>query len=128
VRALIAWVPALAWAALVWTIGGIQDVSGVPSIRGLDKVAHFGMYGVLGFLLGWGWFRSAARGRSVAVVALLLALAMGAADERRQGRLPGRSQDPLDWLADAAGIAAGFTLALRNGRRATKHEHDHEHR
>lgn len=110
-RRLIPWLPALVWAAAVWFIGGIQDVSGVPSVRGLDKLAHFGMYGILGFLLGFGWARSGVGGRWVAVVLIAGALALGAADERRQGRLAGRSQDRMDWVADAIGAVTGFGIA-----------------
>lgn len=105
------WLPALVWAAAVWFVGGIPDVTGVPDIRGLDKLAHFGLYGILGFLLGYGWARSGTGSRWLAAAAIALALLMGAADERRQSRLSGRSEERLDWVADAAGAVSGFAFA-----------------
>src|SRR5690606_23652624 len=88
-RSLRAFAPALAWAAAVWLIGGMQDTPSVRSGLGLDKVAHFTMYGVLGFLLARGWL--AARGRRWWPITLLLPLLLGPADEMRQRSVPGRS-------------------------------------
>ncbi|HSJ09560.1 MAG TPA: VanZ family protein [Longimicrobiales bacterium] len=109
-RRLLPWLPALVWALGVWHVGGLPSVRGVPSVPGLDKVGHFGMYGVLGFLLAFGWVRSTAGSRTVAALLLALALGMGAADEVRQGMMESRSQDVMDWVADALGAAAGFAF------------------
>ncbi|HEX6306686.1 MAG TPA: VanZ family protein [Longimicrobiales bacterium] len=107
--------PAALWAAAVWIVGGLHGTPDVPSGLGLDKAAHFGMYGVLGWLLGRAWF-GAARGVPW-LLPLLLALLLGAADELRQRSLTGRSADFADWLADAAGATTGMALArYRAGR------------
>jgi VanZ family protein len=114
-----AFVPALAWAAVVWLIGGMSSLPSAPDTTGLDKLGHFGMYGVLGFLTGRGWVAvdgGRANGVMRAVWPVLLVMALGAADELRQATLPGRSAELADWVADTAGAALGFLIAVRWGR------------
>jgi VanZ family protein len=113
--ALRAFAPALIWAAAVWTAGGLESTPSLPTVRGIDKVAHFVMYGVLGFLLARGWL--AMRWRGAWLLPVLIALMLGAADELRQRSVPGRSAEVADWIADVAGAAAGVLIALRIGRR-----------
>jgi VanZ family protein len=110
-----AFAPALIWAAVVWIIGGLQSTPSVPGGVGLDKAAHFLMYGVLGFLLARGW--SAVRWRGPWLVPVAIALLMGVADELRQRTVPGRSADVADWVADVSGASAGVFIALRMTRR-----------
>lgn len=112
---LRAFAPALIWAAAVWMIGGMESTPSLPSGYGLDKVAHFTMYGVLGFLLARGWASVGWRGGWLLPV--LIALLLGIADELRQSRLPGRSAEAADWVADLAGASAGVFIALRMARR-----------
>ena len=110
-----AFVPALAWAALVWFIGGLQHIPVTTYTSGLDKLAHFAMYGVLGWLCARGWL--AGGGRGLAAVLITLALLMGAADEWRQAQLTTRSAELADWLADAAGVLTGFYVAVLFARK-----------
>jgi VanZ family protein len=108
-----AWAPAVVWAAVLFLFSSRPtlptDLGG-----GLDKVAHFGAYAVLGLLLAqgaltsrlaWGW-------------PVLLGLAYAASDEIHQHFVPGRSPDVADWAADALGVAAGclFLYRVRGGR------------
>ena len=93
----------------------MQDTPSVRSGLGLDKVAHFTMYGVLGFLLARGWL--AARGRRWWPITLLLPLLLGLADEMRQRSVPGRSAEAADWVADVTGASLGVYIALRMARR-----------
>jgi VanZ family protein len=125
-RVARAFAPALGWALLVWLIGGAESLPSdrLPQTRGLDKVAHFAMYGVLGWLAGRGWVVSGLRrGRMTIVLAVVM---LGAADELRQARLPGRSAEFADWLADAAGAATGYVLGLRRRRSQSESEPKHE--
>ena len=115
-RILRAFAPALIWAAAVWTIGGMQSTPSVPGGLGLDKVAHFTMYGVLGFLLARGWAAVGWR-RGAWLLPVLIALLLGIADELRQRSLPGRSADVADWVADLSGASTGVFIALRVARR-----------
>jgi VanZ family protein len=110
-----AFTPAFVWAVAVWIVGGLEQTPSVPGGLGLDKMAHFGMYGVLGFLLARGWVASGWRGAWLLPVAA--ALLLGVADERRQRSVPGRSADVMDWIADVGGATAGVFIALRRSRR-----------
>lgn len=79
--------------------------------RGLDKLAHVGVFTVFGALGAW------ARGpRSARQYAELLALAAAyaAADELTQPWI-GRHAEWADWLADLAGSALGLTAYRLRG-------------
>ncbi len=119
-RALRALAPALFWAVIVLYIGGRSSVPSLGIDLPLDKVAHFTMYGILGYFAaraarqawhnrGWGWFIAGG-------------LVLGALDEFQQRFIPGRSADPLDWIADAAGFIIVFGLVYSRGTRALKGE------
>jgi VanZ family protein len=107
-----AYLPALAWAAVIWIVGGLNNTPSVPSGVALDKVAHFGLYAMLGWLLGRAWQRTLRPARGALIAAALL---IGAADEARQVFNPNRTGDIADFAADAAGVFAGIILAARSG-------------
>jgi len=95
------------WVLLTLILTSIPDPEFGPSFPGSDKVAHFGFYGVSGFLCalwrreaGWGF------GASALGAAMFVAL-LGAVDEFHQQWIPGRSMELLDWVADFSGGAAG---------------------
>jgi VanZ family protein len=124
-KLLLAYLPAAVWAALIATVAGLGSVSAVPAVPGVDKLGHFGLYGVFGWLLGRGWLhagRRPARGWLV-----LLGLLLGVSDELRHARLPDRSAEIGDWLADGAGLLTGIGLATY-WRRREHDEREHEHR
>lgn len=112
-RALASYVPALLCTLLLLWIGSRTHVpvprfeTGLP----VDKVGHFLMYGVLGALAGLGWLRS--RLPHQPVWPILVCLLVGLADELHQIRVPGRSAEFGDWVADAAGILVGFLVVVR---------------
>jgi VanZ family protein len=108
---LIPYLPAFLCAAAILAVGSLHRVPHPPSGLQIDKLAHFGMYGILGLLTGRGWLQN---GRRPALfIPILLAIAVGAADEIHQSFNPDRSADVLDLLADTAGVAAGFTWIVR---------------
>jgi VanZ family protein len=114
---LAAYIPAAVWALVIAYFAGASALPTLPAIPHLDKAAHFGVYFVLGCLLGYGWLAS---GRWPGRVWLLLfALVLGVSDEVRQSRLPDRSAEVVDWAADAAGAISGlfFVTSFRRGRR-----------
>ena len=116
-RAAAAWGPAVLWASGLFLLSGISEPP--PALEPLllipDTVAHFVLYLVLGGLVA----RARVRGRSRIPHAVLLAAAVGYAafDEWRQGPVPGRTPEPSDWLADVAGLLAGYlAVAYALGR------------
>lgn len=106
-RWVVVWGPAAAWAAFLFLLSSRSTLP-VDLESGLDKVAHFGAYLVLGFLL--------ARGAYGIGVPILVAIAVGwcygALDEFHQATVPGRMPSVGDWVADALGTAAGVGLFL----------------
>jgi len=95
------------WVALTITLTSIPNLDVGPNFPGADKAAHFGFYGVAGFLFVL-WRREIGNGAAAAVVwAAIFAALLGAADEFHQQWIPGRSMDLLDWMADFAGGTAG---------------------
>jgi VanZ family protein len=104
----LAWLPALAWAALIFSLSARPTLP-APEVPYLDKVAHFGAYAVLGACLAFAVHRSSLP----MALALFLGAAYGASDEIHQMFVPGRSPDVFDWVADAAGVAASVYLYSR---------------
>jgi len=114
-RAAAGFLPALAFAALVFYLSSLENP--LPALAGLlwDKALHATEYGALGALLAWPLARVAPR-RAFAL-ALLLASGYGASDELHQRYVPGRDADVRDWVADTAGGALGAAAALWLRRR-----------
>lgn len=101
---------ALAWAGLIFWLSSRPSLP-APGFPLSDKVFHFAAYFVLGLALSLAGLRPAA--------ATAAGWAYGASDEVHQRFVPGRSADPLDWLADALGVAAAVYLHHRwRARRA----------
>jgi VanZ family protein len=101
------------WVALTLTLTSIPDPEFGPPFPGADMIAHFGFYGVMGFLFVL-WRRETGAGAAAAVVwAAIFAALLGAVDEYHQQWIPGRSMELLDWAADfAGGTAGGFCSAV----------------
>ncbi len=105
-RTLLHWVPALAWAAVIFTLSA-QPGSEIPGpLAKLSVEGHFALYAILSILL---WFALGGRSagwRSV-ILAIVIASAYGVTDEFHQSFIPQRTPDPWDWLTDTIGAAAG---------------------
>lgn len=108
-RDALLWIPAIVWAGVILVLTSWPNPQLPFSVSGLDKVVHFSMYGILGFLVG----RALPRQRILsALVAAAVGLAVfGALDEWHQRFIPGRSADVRDWLADVTGMVLGLLLA-----------------
>ena len=102
---------AVAWSLAILAACSVpgEDLPDVDLPLSPDKWVHVGLF--IGF--GWLWLRAGARVGAVAVGGL--AFAVGT--EVWQSALPlGRSGDPLDALADAAGLALALgVFRLRAG-------------
>jgi VanZ family protein len=106
------WLPPLLWAAVILTATSIPNPS-IPNPARADLLAHFGMYGVLGFLLARA--PAAPRARTLVMLALGASL-FGAVDEYHQRFIPGRFASVDDWAADSLGAALGV-LAFAAARK-----------
>jgi len=88
----------------------------MPSPFGVDKVAHFVEYGVLGFLLA----RLIVNVQStfsrgfLLVLVVILATLYGISDEVHQAFVPGRNASPLDVTADGLGGLMGAVIYKRS--------------
>lgn len=91
-----------------------EPVQVITSLPFGDKVAHFGMFGLLAFFIARVFPTPSlpgTRGRVPAVVAL--AFVLTALEELSQAWIPWRHCDPFDLLADGAGMALFTWLASR---------------
>lgn len=108
-RRLIPWLPAIAWAAVIF------GVSSIPSLGTglgfwdllLRKLAHAGEFGLLALLVWRGLRHHVA---SPYVPAGVIATAYAATDEYHQTFVSGRVGSVSDWAIDAAGVVIALAL------------------
>jgi hypothetical protein len=115
-RVASAWLPVVAWAALIFALSSIPDLG--TGLGGWDlalrKAAHVAEYAVLGALL----FRALSlagqpfHAASTVAWAWLIGATYAASDELHQHFVPGRQASALDLVFDAFGVAVGV-LAVR---------------
>jgi VanZ family protein len=112
-RRVAAWLPAIAWAGLIFAL------SAQPNLRfaadaGLDfvirKAGHMGVYGILALLL-WRALASMSAWRRPWAWALALAILYAITDEFHQGFVAGRHPSAVDVGIDAAGAAIAVLVA-----------------
>jgi len=113
--------PPIAWAGVIFVLSSIPGRRlPVPSfIPNFDKIAHLGVYALLGFLIFRAgkeeWVRRPSRFWIAA--ACLLGILYGATDEWHQFFVPQRSCSFWDWASDIVGIVLGVAFQLSRGRR-----------
>ena len=114
------WLPPLLWAGVILFVTSLPSGLVPRQLGPFDKVIHFAIYGLFAVLLSRDLSQATGRWRA-ALLAVVIAVAFGAADEWHQGFIPGRSTDLADWRADSIGAAAGAVLfALAHRRRAAR--------
>jgi hypothetical protein len=103
---MLRWLPSLLWAGVIFAGSSVPGTN-IPG--GYSVYGHLGEYFVLGALALW-----AARREDRRTVLLILALCAlyGASDEFHQAFVPFRTPDPVDWLTDVVGAAAGVSVFL----------------
>jgi VanZ family protein len=102
----------LALLAALCLVAGLFIGGAQPAAVGLvpvpwDKVAHATVFSAIAFLLAFSRVR---KHGSWLVISVLLATAVGGADEIHQHFLPGRGADMADFAADALGASFGGAL------------------
>lgn len=96
------------------------DVVPLPLIPGLDKAAHFCIYGLLAasVVLAHSSVSRTKNPRRVCLATLVVCLLFGISDEFHQSFIPGRFVSGADVLADMAGAVAvisGWVFSPKRG-------------
>jgi VanZ family protein len=119
---VLAWVPVVAWAAIIFLASAQPDLVFVPDAS-LDlvvrKLGHAAVFGILALLL-WRAIATTTRVRQPWAWALALAILYAISDEVHQGGVSGRHASPVDVAIDAAGalIAIVIVAVVVRRRRA----------
>ncbi len=115
---LAAWLPAVAWMALIFALSsGPSGAERLPRwwlFPGIDKLGHLFEYMVLALLLRrplQGTALEAAAGHAGAVI--LVTSLYGATDELHQYFVPSRSMELSDWIFDTLAAMLGAALPLQ---------------
>lgn len=117
-----AWVPAAAWAVVLFLLSASPDLAGPSWLAVNDKVGHLCLYMVLGASLSYGRSRSVHRPTHALLIAVGALYA--ASDEWHQAFVPGRTPDWIDWVADCTGVILGYAVASLLLERTAKREAD----
>lgn len=101
------WLWPLTLAGLIVVASGRSQIA-APDVVDFDKVAHFGVFGLLASLV----VRTGFAPRRAWIAVVLVSL-FGFTDEWHQSFTPGRSVEFADWVADTLGAALAVTLYVR---------------
>jgi hypothetical protein len=109
-RALTLWLPVVAWAALIFALSSLPNLSTAEGWLGdvLSSGAHAVEYAVFGALL--------ARALGARLLAFSAGIAYAVTDELHQSFVPGRVASGIDLLVDAVGLLVGIALLERARR------------
>lgn len=100
------WIWPIMLAVMIF-VGSGRSAVAAPEIVNVDKIGHFGVFGLLGVLIA----RTQPFNRWW--LGFVLASLYGICDEWRQSFTPGRSVEFADWIADTLGAALAVTLYSR---------------
>ncbi len=112
---IIPWVLLIGLCVLIFWQSSGPVPPRTPSLPGLDKLVHAGVYALLAFLAARAFAtlpRSHAP-RTLASAAAVFAVLYGLSDEIHQAFVPERTADIWDLVADALGAVAGGAFYLR---------------
>jgi len=120
---LVAWLPAIVWAGLIFVFSAQPNLRFVPD-EGLDflvrKAGHMGVFGILALLL-WRSVAGTTAWRRPWAWALALAVLYAITDELHQGGVTGRHAAAVDVGIDAAGaLVAVMAIGLIRSRRTRR--------
>jgi len=108
------WLPVALYAALIFTLSSIPDLTPPVRVNNADKAAHLLEYGLFGLLL-YRAARMSWKDRSAVfpiVFTIFIGLCVALLDELYQGTVHGRQKSASDALADLIGV----TLAALVGQ------------
>jgi VanZ family protein len=100
----------LGWMGLIFYLSSKSNLPAPDLFRGEDKLAHFVVFGILGFLLACSLGpRYPGRPLTGTLLIILMVIGYGLFDEAHQYFVPNRDSSLMDVAADAAG---GFAAAI----------------
>ena len=107
----------LVWLILIWTLSSLpsHDLPGLKIIS-IDKVAHLGIYLILGILVN-GVLTSIKAGKPTISLVYAILLLNAALDEAHQHFIPGRSVSVYDLIANSLGLLVAYLWILRLSQR-----------
>lgn len=109
-RAILYWLPVTAYMALVYLESINPEPEGLPDIPGMDKVAHFGAYLLMGLLLARA-IRAGSKEKdpvpAIIIIASFISFGFGVLMEFFQSYIPTRSADIFDAIANGCGGISG---------------------
>ena len=110
-HALKAWLPAIAYMAVIFTLSAQPDLSADLPFSGGDKAAHAVIYLGLALLVFRSTIKSPLAGyRWPYIQVFCLTALFGISDEYHQHFVPGRTMDKFDWFADVLGVVIALIL------------------
>ena len=105
----IYFLPALAHYGFIFFLSSQSSFPIEAPFNQFDKLAHFGLFSLLGFLISVGVFNSTRLPlRKKVFLVLMTGVILGLLDEVHQIFVPFREPDVLDAAADAVGIILGL--------------------
>jgi len=101
--------PAAAHYGFIFFLSSQSSFPIEAPFEAFDKLAHFGLFALLGLFLSFGVFKSTRLSLGIKIaLTLVTGAVLGVLDEAHQSAVPLRESDILDALADIAGIALGL--------------------
>ena len=102
-------IAAYIWGAAIFTISSIPylETPGPENI-GLDKLAHFGLYLILGILVFRGWNKEESKAKALPYIIIFAII-----DELHQVIVPGRYVEFTDLIANFTGIFCAKLITRR---------------
>ena len=111
---MLAWLPALGWAALIFAFSATPDLRFLPEADldfVLRKLGHMGVFGILALLLWYALARTTSL-RRPCTWAAGLAILYAMTDEFHQSVVAGRHASWTDVAIDAIGVVIAVAVAL----------------
>ena len=117
-RAAAAWLPAIAIAAIIFTLSAQANLRVTEGDLDLvlRKLAHVAVFGLLAAACVRGLTYHGVGGRAALVGAACMATAYAVSDEFHQTFVTGRSGSPIDVALDVVGIGIGLAVLAANPR------------
>lgn len=115
-ESLFIWLPPIICYSFITYLSSLTDLPPViSSFPFQDKIEHFGIYFLFGFLLTraafWEYVWHPVWKIRLKIFLLILILSAGIIDEWHQSYVPGREVEFWDWVADFCGGSAGALIS-----------------